>query len=200
MRFIKHFDKVETIINRRSKTAAAETALRTLTTKKKTWLRQLKPSVPDHNGTKKNDGIKSRRSSMLFPNGFPNTQKTQNNKQALLSPHTKPEVIRVQEIKIKINNRYIIHEYKKHYETSTEKYTDIIDTSKNLLISLDPKSITIRNIDEALIEENTKNINISDITFKTVTEHTISIIEDKSIAITTNRKAHYLEDILKQIL
>lgn len=99
---------------------------------------------------------------------------------------------------IKINNRYIINEYEKHYEYDSEKYTDIIDTKKNILISLSTKDIVIRDIDERLIDENVKNIKISDIAFRTITQHTISIIEDRSIAI-TNNEATPLEDILKLI-
>lgn len=101
---------------------------------------------------------------------------------------------------VKINNRFVIKEYREQYVNSEGAYTEIYDIKKQLLIQLNSNgSIDYRDVNTSEIEKNVENINISDVIFKTITGHRVVIVENKSLLISCDGKGHDLKKVIEAI-
>ncbi len=97
---------------------------------------------------------------------------------------------------VKFNDRFIVKEYRER----REEFTEIYDAEKLVLIFLTSNgSIDYRDAREGEIEENVENIEISDVTFRTVTGHRVVIVGAKSLLISCDGKGHELKKVVEAI-
>ena len=110
---------------------------------------------------------------------------------------------------VKINGRYFVKEYEEAYERGyRERYTEIVDMAtrtndgKYLMIMLTDRDITLKSVDEAYVDD-VENFEVSDMQFKTITGHAISIIGNGVISIKDRHEIvhepHLLKDVVKAI-
>ena len=101
---------------------------------------------------------------------------------------------------VRINDRFVVKEYRERYENSEGAYTEIYDIKKHLLIQLHSNgSINYRDVGEAEIEKNAEKIKISDGMFRTITGHRVVIVENKSLLISCDGKGHELKKVIEAI-
>ena len=93
---------------------------------------------------------------------------------------------------VKFNNRYIIKEW--------GDYTEIYDTKKHVLLQLNENgTIDYRDVSDAEIERNVENIDVSDVKFKAITGHSVTIAGDKFLLISMGKGGRSLKEVVEAI-